>query len=321
MGLKVVRFNEKGQTLVRWGVVSNNNRIKPLKGAFESLSSLLALGTASIVSSLTEEELSMDEIYALSPVTQPARILCQGVNYSSHRLEAGMQPQRPDFNLIFTKSDTSLTGATDDIITPPHVRLLDYEIELGLVVGQQISSPVTITLENFLEYVPAIVITNDISARDVQLVEGQWFKGKSYRTFCPTGPYLYFLDQDEVPLLHDLNLQLSVNGEVRQRANTSQLLYKPEETLSELSEIVDFSPGDLIMTGTPGGVAFSLSSEDMMNISSPSLSGQAKLELLMSSQAGRRTYLQEGDEIVCEIKSTNEQVDLGIQRNRVVAAR
>ncbi len=320
MGLKVVRFEQEG--VIRWGVVVEN-QIKPIQAAYDSLSSLLTEGHRELREAQfsSDKGFGLDEVHLLSPVTQPARIVCQGVNYSSHRLEAGMQPQRPDYNLIFTKSDTSLSGPNDDVIRPEHVHLLDYEIELGLIIGKPITSPTEITPTNFLEYVPGIVITNDISARDVQLVEGQWFKGKSYRTFCPAGPYLYLLDEDEVPLLHDLELKLTVNGEVRQQANTSQLLYKPEETLSELSQIVDFYPGDLVMTGTPGGVAVKLSSEDMQNMSNSSLSGQAKLQLLLKSQQGQLAYLNDGDEIVCEIKSSDGRVDLGIQRNRVISSR
>lgn len=321
MGTRVVRFKDGNEA--RFGVVVEN-RVRVIPGAYDSLAGLLSNGRAAVqeaASASSGEEFLLEELQLLSPVTQPTRIICQGANYASHRLEAGMQPQRPGFNLIFTKSDTSLSGPTDDVIRPNRVRLLDYEIEVGLVIGKPVSAPANITGANFLDYVAGILIANDISARDVQLVEGQWFKGKSYRTFCPTGPFLYLLDEDEVSLIHDLELRLAVNGEVRQLANTSQLLFKPEETLSELSEIVNLEPGDLVLTGTPGGVALNLSSEDMANMSNPSLSSQAKMELLLNSQQGRLAYLNEGDEIVCEIKSSDGRIDLGIQRNRVVAAR
>jgi 2-keto-4-pentenoate hydratase/2-oxohepta-3-ene-1,7-dioic acid hydratase in catechol pathway len=159
---------------------------------------------------------------------------------------------------------------------------------------------------------------DDVSARDVQLPEGQWLKGKSYRTFGPTGPYFYLLDQDEVPLIHDLELNLWVNDELRQSANTNQLLFKPAETLTELSETMDLSKGDLIITGTTGGVALNLSKEVMNQISSLATPGQEKLDLLVESQLKIDKYLKDGDVIRCTIKSSNGKIDLGEQVNKVV---
>ena len=102
--------------------------------------------------------------------------------------------------MIFSKADSSLCGAYTEIIRPAHVQLLDYEIELGLVIGTEITEPVEVTDENLHQFVAGLVIFNDVSARDVQLLQGQWLKGKSYRTFGPTGPYFYLLDQDEMTL-------------------------------------------------------------------------------------------------------------------------
>src|SRR5699024_11175908 len=120
-----------------------------------------------------------------SPVTKPSTITCQGANYSSHRQESGMTAERPEFNLIFGKAESSLCGYDADVIRPKGVKLLDYEIELGLVIKNEINQPVEVTEENLHQYVAGFVIMNDISARDVQLPEGQWLRGKSYRTFAP----------------------------------------------------------------------------------------------------------------------------------------
>ena len=116
-----------------------------------------------------------------------ARIFCQGANYRAHMRESGMDPDRA-FNMLFTKSTASLTGPDDDIVRPAHVRLLDYEVELGIVLGKAITGPVTVTEENLAEYVGAFVLANDVSARDVQLPQGQWYKGKSYPRSAPSVP-------------------------------------------------------------------------------------------------------------------------------------
>src|SRR5690606_13992521 len=99
-----------------------------------------------------------------------------------------MEAKRPPFNMIFGKANSSLTSAYDTVVSPEHVKLLDYEIELGLVIGKDITEETAVTDDNLHEYLAGLVVANDISARDVQLVQGQWLKGKSYRTFCPTGP-------------------------------------------------------------------------------------------------------------------------------------
>lgn len=300
---------------VSWGFVEGD-MIRVIPGTYDSLAKFLAHHTE--VDSTQGEEIALASVRLLSPITSPARIICQGANYSSHRAEAGMQPDRPPFNLIFTKADSSLSGPTDNVVRPTGVRLLDYEIELGLVIKKAIQNEVEITTHNFTDYVAGVVIANDISARDVQLLEGQWFKGKSFRTFCPTGPYLHLLSKDEGSLVHDLELRLYVNQELRQSAHTSQLLFKPEETLTELSKIIDLHPGDLVLTGTPGGVALNLSAAELTDLSGPMLPQSKKEQLLLLSQEKRDAYLREGDEIVCEAWSTDKRINLGTQRNKVV---
>ncbi|RAT96656.1 fumarylacetoacetate hydrolase family protein [Brevibacillus sp. Leaf182] len=319
MGIPVVRFEKEMQ--VHWGVVEKDE-IVVLAGHYRTLADFLKTGVEEAKKALKTADasrISFPEITLKSPVTEPARIICQGANYVSHRAEAGLSVERPPFNMIFTKADSSLCGADSDIMRPKHVKLLDYELELGLVLGQDISGPLQISDENLHEYVAGLVIANDVSARDVQLPQGQWLKGKSYRTFCPTGPYLYLLEKDEMPSIHELDLKLWVNGELRQSSNTSQLLYKPAETLTELSEIMNLSVGDLILTGTTGGVALHLQSEVMDQILNPFVPGQKKMELLVESQMGSNKYLRDGDIIRCEIKSADGSIDLGIQENQVRA--
>jgi len=319
MGMRVVRYVEKEGS--RWGVLKEE-RIIPLEGTYPTLAALLREGVAEARNALSAgtEGIPLSDARLLSPVTSPARIVCQGANYSAHRAEAGLKPERPPFNLIFTKADSSLSGAYDPIQLPGHVKLLDYEIELGLVIGKAIDAPVLVSEENLHEYVAGLVISNDVSSRDVQFVEGQWYKGKSYRSFCPTGPFLYLLDKEEVPDIFNLDLKLWVNGEQRQAANTKQLLFPPDETLTELSSLMDLSVGDLVMTGTPGGVALHLTPEAFDQLSNPFLPGNKKLELLIESQKDNPRYLKEGDVITCEITSPDGRIHLGAQENKVVAA-
>lgn len=317
MGIYIVRYEDQGET--KWGVL-RDQQVIPVVGDYQSLASFLREGVAHAKRQLEEAEhgLLLDEVRLLSPITQPARIVCQGANYAKHRAEAGLKPERAPFNLIFTKADSSLSGPQDNIVCPPHVQLLDYEIEVGLVIGKEISGPVEVTEANLHEYVAGIVITNDVSSRDVQFTEGQWYKGKSYRTFCPTGPYVYLFDQDEASIIHNLEVNLWVNGELRQSANTEQMLFKPEESLTELSQLMDFSPGDLVLTGTPGGVALHLNSETLDQLMNPFVSFDKKMGLLVESQQDNPRYLKEGDVIRCEVKTADGRVNLGCQENRVV---
>ncbi|MGG3466722.1 fumarylacetoacetate hydrolase family protein [Neobacillus pocheonensis] len=321
MGIQVVRFEKDQQE--KWGVLSGNH-ILLLKGSYNSLADFLESGKEEARKIKDEENVEtifLNDVTLLSPVTKPARIICQGVNYSTHRSETGMEAARPPFNMIFSKADSSLCGANSDIVRPQGVRLLDYELELGLIIGANISEPVEVTDENLHNYVAGLVIVNDVSARDVQLPQGQWLKGKSFRTFCPTGPFLYLLDKEELPLIHDLQLDLWVNEELRQSANSSQLLYKPAETIAELSEVMDLSAGDLIVTGTGGGVALNLSPEVNALLSNLSVPYQQKLELLVEKQLESGKYLNDGDIIRCQIKSSNGKIDLGEQVSKVVKSK
>ena len=319
MGIHIVRYEKEDES--RWGVLSGEE-VLPLANASRTLDAFLEVGPGeakSLLASGSAESFPVGEAKLLSPVTKPARIVCQGANYSSHREESGLEAARPPFNMIFSKADSSLCGGYEDVIRPEGVKLLDYEIELGLVIGSEITETSDIKEDNLHKYVAGLVITNDISARDIQLPQGQWLKGKSYRTFCPTGPYLYLLDEEEVPLIHDLELDLWVNDELRQSANTDQLLFKPAETLVELSEIMDLSRGDLVMTGTTGGVAMNLTPELLGKVTSLAVPGQDKIDMMIEDQADNGRYLKDGDLVRCAIRSADGKIDLGEQRNRVVS--
>lgn len=321
MGLQIVRFEK--ENVEQWGVVKGD-KIFTLQGEYNSLAQFLDNGKEEARNAYEQESgetVALDEVTILSPVTKPARIVCQGANYSSHRAESGMDAKKPPFNLIFSKADSSLTGAYSDIIRPDHVQLLDYEIELGLIIGTEITGPVEVTEDTLHQFVAGLVIFDDVSARDVQLLQGQWLRGKSYRTFGPTGPYFYLLDQEEIPLIHDLEIKLWVNDELRQSANTNQLLFKPAETITELSEIMDLSKGDLIVTGTTGGVAMNLSPDELGKVSNLTIPYDEKTNIMLESQLKLKNYLKEGDVIRCSIKSADGTIDLGEQVNKVVSSK
>ncbi len=253
----------------------------------------------------------------LSPVTGNQQFVCQGANYRRHMIESGVDPDAKAFNMIFTKASSCIAPADADVVKPSRVRLLDYEIELGLVLRCDIRGRVQVRDANLHEYVAGAVIVNDYSARDVQLPEMQFYKGKSFRTFGPVGPRLALLEREDLPLLRKLRLRLTVNGAVRQSDTTENLVYGPAETLSELSGVHDFAAGDLLSTGTPAGCALSVPSPAIQRIAAL-LPEKTRWKLFLSAQARRAQYLRPGDLVEASIRSEDGRVDLGMQRNRIV---
>ena len=317
MGVHVTRFEQDGD--VRWGVVFGD-RIAPLPDRYETLAEFLEKGAATARGATeSTDTICAKDVRMLSPVTAPCSIICQGLNYRDHLIETGGTGEKPPFNLLFVKAESSLSGPYDDVIRPPGVRLLDYELELGIVVGAHITNATTITDGNLADYVAGIVITNDVSARDVQIPQEQWFKGKSFRTFCPTGPYLYLLDNEDVPRLKNIDIELSVNGKSRQKSNTSNLLYGPAETLTELSGLMDLKPGDLIQTGTPGGVAVSAPPKIVQRLLRLVLGDEKLFKLFVKKQLRNPNYLKDGDVMTLTMKSKDETIDLGVMETRVAA--
>ena len=200
------------------------------------------------------------DIELLSPVTLNQQFLCQGANYRQHMIESGMDPDAKTFNMVFTKAQSCIAPANTDVVRPARVRFLDYEIELGLVLKRDVAAAQQVTDANLHEFVAGAVIVNDYSARDVQIPEMQFYKGKSFRTFGPVGPYLCLLEPGDFGKLRALQLTLTVNGKVRQKDSVANLVFGPAETLTELSGVQDLHVGDLLSTGTPAGCALSVPS-------------------------------------------------------------
>lgn len=319
MPISIVRF--RSGTNSTWGLLKKD-RIFALDIPCNTTAELLSLGLEAIkkYAANAAKGVAIDELQLESPITAPAKVLCQGANYRQHMIDSGMDPDDKTYNMFFTKSTASIAPPIGVISKPNFVSLLDYEVELTLVLAKSTSSAVTVTKENLHEYVAGICIGNDVSARDVQIPQMQFHKGKSYRTFCPLGPVLCLLDKDEMHYLDELQLQLKVNNEVRQQDSTANLVFKPAETLSEYSQIHNFEPGDVLMTGTPSGCALGLPSPALVKMSG--LLPEAKRwELFVKMQKKRPQYLKVGDKVVSTIKSRDGIIDLGQQHHIVENAK
>lgn len=321
MAIPLVRFCEPNQTeKTQWGVLFDR-RIAPLSGTYLTTRDILEHGMNEVHEmSASQATVPMDSVKVLSPITTNQQFLCQGINYGSHVRESGMDPNNLPFNTFFTKASSSLTGPCDDVIRPSHVALLDYEIELGLVVGRTLTSGVQVSPDALHEVLAGVTIVNDVSARDVQLPQVQFYKGKSYRTFGPTGPVLLLLNRAEWMRWPELHMVLSVNGQVRQDAYCKDMLHPPHLTVSEFSALQDLHAGDLIATGTPAGCAAKAPGKLPMFVARHFLSETTKWRFFI--QGGKRNprFLQPNDVMSLRIRTDDGKLDLGTQRNRVVSA-
>ncbi len=183
-----------------------------------------------------------------APIVRPSKIVCVGLNYTDHARETGAAiPAEP---ILFFKATTAFVGPYDDLILPRGSLKTDWEVELALVIGRRASY---VSLNDALDHVAGYALHNDYSEREFQLERGgQWVKGKSADTFAHFGPFV--ATRDEVPDPQKLGLWLSVNGEVMQRGNTSDMVFGVRELVSYISEFMTLLPGDVISTGTPAGV-------------------------------------------------------------------
>jgi len=261
----------------------------------------------------------VDTLHLLSPVTAPCRVLAQMTNYASHVKDAGRDPANTPL-AFFRKASGSISGPFDDIVKPDHVRLLDYEVEIGLIIGRDMPVGTTITEANLPDYVCGLVVTNDVSARDVQLTKTQFYEAKSYPTFTPVGPALVLLDADELKRFGDLRLQLRVNGEVRQDMLVEgDVIYPPVQALRALSRFQRLDAGDLVLTGTPVGTAISAPAKPVEVIGSL-LPDRLKWKAFFSTQAKNPKYLRHGDVVEAAVATDDGAIELGVQRTVVTYA-
>lgn len=268
---------------------------------------------AAAASTRTVETSTLD---LLSPVTAPCRLVAQMTNFASHVEDTGGDPKKVPLT-FFRKASGSLTGPLAEIVKPSHVRLLDYEVEIGLVIGRDIPVGTTITADNLADYVCGLVVTNDVSARDVQLTKTQFYEAKSYPTFTPVGPALVLLDAEELGRFGELRLQLRVNGELRQDSTVeTDMIYRPVQALAALARFQKLSAGDVVLTGTPVGTALSAPPKAVQKLVSL-LPDDLKWKLFFAGQAKSPKYLHDGDLVEATVATEDGKIDLGVQRNRV----
>jgi 2-keto-4-pentenoate hydratase/2-oxohepta-3-ene-1,7-dioic acid hydratase in catechol pathway len=203
-------------------------------------------------------------------VTQPNKIICVGLNYRKHADETNAP--YPEVPILFNKFNNTLTGHKSEIAVPKVTEQLDYEVELGVVIGKEAKY---VSTEHALDHVFGYCTVNDLSARDLQLRTPQWLLGKTCDDFSPMGPYL--VTADEVGDPNSLQLKTYVNGEVRQNSNTSDMIFNVDEIVSYISQHMTLTPGDVILTGTPEGVVLGYPVE-------------------------KQVYLKPGDEVTVEIE-------------------
>lgn len=251
----------------------------------------------------------------VSPVTTPCRVVAQMTNYVSHVRDSGMDPETVPLT-FFRKTSHSISGPYQDVVRPAHVDFLDYEIEIGLVLGAELPVGTRVTASTLAETVAGLVITDDVSARDIQMPKTQFYEAKSYPTFTPTGPALVLLDNDELARFRDIRLTLTVNGETRQDSSPAEMIYQPTETLNDLLRFQPLSPGDLVLTGTPGGTALKSPGALLEKIGGL-LPAAKKWSAFFSRQSKVPLYLKDGDVMELRAATADGTVDLGTQRTTV----
>ena len=181
------------------------------------------------------------------PIERPEKIVCVGLNYSDHAEEQGADlPDRP---LLFAKWPNTLIGPGDPIVIPDITERVDYEAELGVVIGDRAQR---VSVENALDAVAGYICANDVTARDLQHSDGQWVRGKSLDTFCPVGPAV--VPASDIPDPQALGIRAILNGQVMQESTTANMVFGVAEIVAFVSQAITLEPGDLILTGTPAGV-------------------------------------------------------------------
>jgi acylpyruvate hydrolase len=180
-------------------------------------------------------------------VPRPGKVICVGLNYRAHILETGRQP--PEYPTLFAKFAETLTGARDDLVLPSVSEKVDWEVELGVIIGRPVYRA---TADEATAAIAGYTVVNDVSMRDWQSRTLQWLQGKAFERSTPAGPYL--VTPDEIGGAADLEVRCEVDGTVMQQSRTSDLVFSPADIIAYASQVITLRPGDLIATGTPGGV-------------------------------------------------------------------
>lgn len=247
--MQVVRYSTRG--LPQRGA-RRDDGIVPLDGLREEveygqLTSPSFLRTVTeAVEAVSDGIAPESEVKLLAPGPRPGKIVCVGLNYHDHADE--QDEEVPDRPVLLGKAATAVTNPGDPIVRPTGIEELDYEVELGVVIGRTAKQ---VDAGDARKYVAGYTVLDDVSARDAQFEDGQFFRGRSYDTFAPMGPTLV---SDSRPDPSSLNITCRVTGETKQSSNTSEFIFGVEKLIEYISGVTTFRPGDVISTGTPGGV-------------------------------------------------------------------
>jgi 2-keto-4-pentenoate hydratase/2-oxohepta-3-ene-1,7-dioic acid hydratase in catechol pathway len=251
--MKLVSFSEinaaTDQAAIRPGILLEDGNL---------VIDLTTVGHADTLAAITANVISLetggayrgyplDEVKLHAPIANPPRIFCIGLNYRDHAIESGMEI--PRFPVVFFKLTPSIIGPGESIVLPAITKEPDYEAEFAFIIGK---GGFQIPESEAMHHVYGYTIINDVSARDIQFSTSQWSLSKSLPTFCPIGPSI--VTADEIPNPHELDVQLTIDGELLQHSNTRELIFKIPELIAYLSSITPLLPGDIVSTGTPFGV-------------------------------------------------------------------
>ena len=247
--MKLLRYGTPGQE--RPGLLDAQGQVRDLSGIIDDVNGkTISAETLAQLAALDIESLPLvDKNLRLGPcVNQVGKFICIGLNYADHAAESGLAvPAEP---VVFMKATSAITGPNDPVIKPRNSTKLDWEVELGIVIGKHASY---VEESDAMDYIAGYCVINDVSEREFQLERGgQWDKGKGCDSFGPLGPYL--VTKDEVPDPLNLNLWLKVNGKTFQNGSTNQMVFGPAFLVHYLSQFMSLQPGDVISTGTPPGV-------------------------------------------------------------------
>ncbi len=251
--MKLLRFGPKGQE--RPGAVDAQGNLRDLSLLIPDWTpEWLAPEKLAAVAAIDLERMPLvaPDARLGTPIAGTRQFVCIGLNYRQHAEESGLPI--PDEPVVFSKALTSLSGPNDEVVLPPGSVAGDWEVELGVVIGQEASC---VSVEDALSHVAGYCLANDVSERDWQLKRnGQWSKGNSFPGFGPVGPWL--VTTDELPDPQALPLELKVNGTVMQSGHSSDMIFSVAEVVSYLSQFMTLLPGDLVITGTPAGVGLGM---------------------------------------------------------------
>jgi 2-keto-4-pentenoate hydratase/2-oxohepta-3-ene-1,7-dioic acid hydratase in catechol pathway len=218
----------------------------PLFGVLEDDATITVITGDPIYSGIqkTAATVPVSAVRLLAPVIPRSKVVCIGKNYADHAAEmGGVVPDEP---IIFLKPNTSVIGPNDTIVWPEMSERIDHESELAIVIGRLCKD---VPLERVSDVIFGYTIANDVTARDLQKKDGQWTRAKSFDTFCPLGPWI---DTDFIPGTQKITA--TVNGEVKQSAQLSDMIFKVPEIINFVSRVMTLLPGDIILTGTPAGI-------------------------------------------------------------------